>query len=535
MFTRREFIVSGLAAGGIFGCRSIVPSGDGTVRFGVISDTHVTGRESIPELAKAFAFLRDRGVDAVIHCGDITDFGYIHQLEAFAEAWRQEMPSDIPLIPVLGNRDMSDTKRMPESERREKHALLIRSSPAEHVRRILGVDIGDGLRVRTVKGVPVICADWKHENDLEAFLMRHPELRDPSRPFVHAQHPHPCGTIRGERNAYPATCILNMFPKAVSVSGHSHLPYTKKQTFCRREFTAAAAGSHYLGGGEQQTGIREVAILSVWNEGMKMERFDLRSGFHDCPARDFTPPPPPDARVEGSFVFVQWNVGHFVLGQDGEAGARGENAIVRAQAFRRQVAALEADFLGLCEYDPKFRLGGGAAADTAFGDWPYRAEGPYARLNGNSILARSHALSGTRTVRFGGPRYCLACETEIGGARTVLAQTHLDLHDDDARKAQIAALVREFGSLPRVILSGDFNVTGPDEFKPFSDAGFRMANCGDFGTFLTHRRRKTYYSPAIDNVLVRGFDILSARTADDSMLLSDHRILACRLRPRPLP
>ena len=97
------------------------------------------------------------------------------------------------------------------------------------------------------------------------------------------------------------------------------------------------------------------------------------------------------------------------------------------------------------------------------------------------------------------------------------------------------ATIDVFGTPTRKVGCMIFNVTGPDEFKPFSDAGFRMANCGDFGTFLTHRRRKTYYSPAIDNVLVRGFDILSARTADDSMLLSDHRILACRLRPRTLP
>ena len=108
--TRRDFIGLGVAAGLCYGCRNAVAGGV-PVRFGIISDTHVTGPESIEELARAFAFLRDKGVDAVIHCGDMTDFGYIYQLEAFAEAWKRAMPDGIPLIPVLGNRDVTATKR----------------------------------------------------------------------------------------------------------------------------------------------------------------------------------------------------------------------------------------------------------------------------------------------------------------------------------------------------------------------------------------------------------------------------------------
>jgi endonuclease/exonuclease/phosphatase (EEP) superfamily protein YafD len=74
-----------------------------------------------------------------------------------------------------------------------------------------------------------------------------------------------------------------------------------------------------------------------------------------------------------------------------------------------------------------------------------------------------------------------------------------------------------------------------DEFKPFEKVGFRLANGGAFGTFLTHRRRNTAFTPAIDNVLVKGFDILSVRTEDDSMILSDHRMLVCRLRAKGSP
>ena len=121
--TRRRFVGLGLAAGICCGVRGgFAGGGSRAVRFGVVSDTHVTGEASIPELVRAFAFLREKGVDAVIHCGDMTDFGYIDQLEAFAAAWKQAMPPEMPLIPVLGNRDVSATKRMPEAQREADRA-----------------------------------------------------------------------------------------------------------------------------------------------------------------------------------------------------------------------------------------------------------------------------------------------------------------------------------------------------------------------------------------------------------------------------
>ena len=102
------------------------------------------------------------------------------------------------------------------------------------------------------------------------------------------------------------------------------------------------------------------------------------------------------------------------------------------------------------------------------------------------------------------------------------------------RQSQLAELLRQFGDQPNVIVSGDFNQATIDEFDPFVKAGFKLANGGGLGMFLTHRRRKTSFTPAIDNLLVKGFDILSVRTGDDSMILSDHRMLVCRLRARVL-
>jgi endonuclease/exonuclease/phosphatase family metal-dependent hydrolase/predicted phosphodiesterase len=504
----------------------VAPDG---VRFGVITDTHVAGRGSMPELARAFAFMRDKGVDAVLHCGDMTDFGYIDELEAFSEAWKREMPPDVPLVPVLGNRDLSDTKRMSDERRRADRDKLIVSAPEEHLRRVLGLELEDGMRVRIVKGIPVVAMDWGKEHLLEKFMMRHPELRDPLRPFIQVQHRHPGGMLGDAPCNDPATCWLNMFPRSISASGHSHRPFTDRDLFRNGPFTAFGAGSYYLSDGPQQKGIREVSLLTVRSTGMELERFGFHNGFHDVKTVIFPSPPAGDKHVDGSFVFVQWNVGGFTLGQGGFDGGCTKE---RAEAFRLRLDGLGADFLGLSEYDPSFAMADRPVRDLVFGDYPHITAGPRLGLNGTAMLSRRHPLRDIHVHNFHTrkqPRYCTVCEADVDGRRTTFVETHLDL-DAACRKTQIAELLEICGPLQRVMLSGDFNVSTLVEFAPFASSGFKMANGGQLGTFRTHRRRNSGYDPAIDNVMVKGFDIVGAWTADDAMILSDHRILACRLK-----
>ena len=162
------------------------------------------------------------------------------------------MPSDMSLIPVLGNRDVSATKRFPEDKRAADMPKLILSDPAAHVRRMLGIDLNGGVRTVSVRDVNVVAADWGHEGELEKFMSARSELCDPSRPLVHIQHPHPKGVFDHASSNDAATCWLKMFPKAVSISGHSHIPFSHPHSFHAGEFTFVAAGSHYLSGGEQQ-------------------------------------------------------------------------------------------------------------------------------------------------------------------------------------------------------------------------------------------------------------------------------------------
>ena len=544
--TRRGFLGGTLSCGALFAASRLptfadTAAGDGVIRIGIISDTHVTGPESAERLAEALEFFARRRVDAVVHCGDITDLGYVAQLDVFASVWRRTMPAGVPLVAAFGNRDMSDTSKMPEERREADRGRLILADPAAAMKRVCGWSGEFGVRSLEVKGVALVAADWRNEGELERFLSTRPDLRT-AEAIVAVQHPHPAGTVfAAEKGSWMtddgrATCYLKMFPRAWSFSGHSHVPFTSPLGFWRGDFTAAAAGSFYLGPSTASGG-REVSVLTLRGGETELERRDLETGFCETittvparhPAQDWS------RRAPGEFVFAQWNIGHFCFGKRGDTDVPAADSAARAAEYRHQLDALCADCVGVCEFSPKFDTAGGAARNLVFGGYKSFSAGPHQGYQCNAIAASAAgALSNVSVKDFAMRRqkhYRIACEAELGGVRAVVVETHLDLSAEE-RRSQIEELVAEFGGCGRVIVSGDFNVEDGGEFAPFRKAGFALANFGRFGRLNTHRRRRVSATPAIDNVLVKGFDILEADTADDALLLSDHRLLVCRLRAK---
>ena len=494
------------------------------VRFGIVSDTHVTGPECADDLRRMLAFLRAADVDAVLHCGDVTNLGYRRELAAFEAVWDEIMPKDVRFIAAMGNRDLSDTGKFPKERRERERDLLLIGSGREF-----------GIRSFDVNGVGVIAVDWKHEGELEAYMADRPGLRDPSKPLIVIQHPHPRGTVFGATGWMSddgrAGGYLRLFPRALSFSGHSHQPFAKESSLWRGDFSAAAAGSYYLGP-RTASGGREVSVLEVSPRRVVLVRHDLAAGTastNELAAADLKPP---RAKGDGEFTFVQWNIGNFSFGRRGESSVSAEAAPTRAEDYRRFIRALDADFIGLCEFNPVFDRGGGQADALLFGGFASVTCGPHRGYQGNALVAARHALKDVRSRAFARrvqPTYALFAETEIGGRRTTLVQTHLDL-DAAVRATQIAELAELLGNEPRVILSGDFNVSSADEYAPFEAIGLTGANFSRFGTFPTHRRRGFALTPAIDNVFVRGFEFTDVAVGDPSLSLSDHRPLVCTLK-----
>lgn len=525
MICRRDFIRGSSAVAGqiaLFGCRTSARRGPG-VRFGILSDTHVTGSECAAELRRALEFFREADVDAVLHCGDVTDLGYLRELEAFKTVWNEIMPRSTRFIAAMGNRDLSDTGKFPKEKReRERDQLLIGSG------RVFGIRSFD------VNGVNVVAADWKHEGELETYMTAHPELRDPSRPLIVIQHPHPRGTVF-EADGWMADdgragCYLRMFPKAMVFSGHSHVPLNELGSLWRGDFTSAAAGSYYLGPATAQGG-RELSILDVSADGAMLHRYDLSSGETLASELVFASLRCPVSKKAGEIRFVQWNIGNFSFGKHGETAIPAGEADARAGDYRRMIGSLDADIIGLCEFNPAFDKGGGKARGRIFGGFPFFEDGPHQGYQGNAVASRTPVRNVVSRpyVRRIQPTYMLCGETELAGTPVRIVQTHLDL-DAEVRAAQIAELAECLKDEQRVILSGDFNVSSAAEYAPLEAIGLAGANFSRFGTFPTHRRRSFAATPAIDNVFVRGFELTDVAVGDPSLSLSDHRPLVCTLK-----
>ena len=526
LIRRRDFILGSSALAGqaaLFGCRTSAGHGPGA-RFGILSDTHVNGPDCADELRRALELFREADVDAVLHCGDITNLGYLRELETFEAVWSATMPASVRLIAAMGNRDLSDTGKFPKEKReRERDWLLTGSGRAF------------GIRSFDVNGVNVVAADWKHEGGLEAYMTTHPELRDPSKPLVVIQHPHPRGTVF-EASGWMADdgrtgCYLRMFPKAMVFSGHSHVPFCRPGSLWRGDFTSAAAGSFYLGPSTAQGGC-ELSTLDVSSDGATLHRHDLSSGDVLTSEFAFSCLKRPAPKKVGEIRFVQWNIGNFSFGKRGETAIPADESEAQARAYRQMADSFDADVIGLSEFNPSFDRGGGLARDLVFGGFASFADGPHQGYQGNAVASRTslrNVISRpyARRIQL---TYMLRTETKIGGTTVRIVQTHLDL-DAEVRAAQIAELAACLKNEPRVILSGDFNVSSASEYAPLEAIGLVGANFSHFGTLPTHRRRSFALTPAIDNVFVRGFEFTDVAVGDPSLSLSDHRPLVCTLKP----
>ena len=123
---RRSFI-AGLSAAALAPRPAACAAAGGAplLRLGVLSDIHVSVPEIVaadphakPCLGTGAAFeralraFRERGVDAVVIAGDLTEFGLIPELEEVARIWNRVFPGDlgadgrkVEKAFILGNHD----------------------------------------------------------------------------------------------------------------------------------------------------------------------------------------------------------------------------------------------------------------------------------------------------------------------------------------------------------------------------------------------------------------------------------------------
>ena len=236
--SRREFLL-GAAALGLGGWRLFAAplgwkhGGKPNLVFGVVSDTHLRTRHGSsgkpghnwPDkyFAAALEYFKRRGVDAVVHCGDMAHRGQVEEMQFHANAWNRVFgPSGGPVkLFVTGNHDAEGAryggfveKNYPDPAERAKHVLA--TDMAANWERIWGEKY-DGVWHKEVKGYHFFGRNWGVDG---AELVRLVEetgktvrLDDPARPFFFMTHSRPVAPLRKRVSAKR---------NAVSFFGHNH-------------------------------------------------------------------------------------------------------------------------------------------------------------------------------------------------------------------------------------------------------------------------------------------------------------------------
>ena len=322
---RREFILSGLAASFVAGCRTVDLFGRPELTFGVVSDIHVTTPESAARFEKALRYFRGRGADAVMACGDLTDWGVKSGFAYVRAAWQRVFngTATVPLF-CTGNHDFEGfwygdmTMEMHANGYSEDEAIV---RDAGGMKAVWEKTFGEAyapVRVRTVKGYDFVSSEYyaddgKSRPDVAGFMAKNAaRFKNGKKPFFFFQHLPMKGTTidgAGWADGGQGLSVLKDFPNAVAFTGHTHRPFVDERQIWQGAFTAIGTPSlSYPGfpgvhenGGAKRDGTatnamrmiparRELAgtqgfFVSVYADKIVVERRDLEAdGIEAAPA-----------------------------------------------------------------------------------------------------------------------------------------------------------------------------------------------------------------------------------------------------------
>ena len=242
------------------------------LQIGVLSDTHVhlePGDDpakdgSVARFRRALEYFRERKVDGVLVCGDLTDQGLDIELKAVADTWFAvfpdgRLPDGSPVANLMhyGDHDAETRFWNPRKERHLEACARLGVTPV----RSLSVDenrktcweaffheVWLPIQVKRVKGRVFVLAHFMREtagwNEGLAETLASAGVAS-DEPFFFSQHRPFKGTAFAKwgpdsgRNEQ----ALQQYPNAVAFFGHTHYTLTDDRTVLQRGYTAINAGA----------------------------------------------------------------------------------------------------------------------------------------------------------------------------------------------------------------------------------------------------------------------------------------------------
>ena len=281
---------------------SVVPR----LKVGLLSDIHITDRDSTRDFRRALQLFDARQADAVMLTGDITDHGLLSQMKEAAAAWFEVFPDDFRSdggkIARLFHYGDHDTQLSAKARQywvidQGKENDFMMNLGMEKCWAQVWHEKFQPIRYREVKGYQfVLCHHRRgpmnvnpvgnNTPGLEAFLAK--TRFSKNRPFFFCQHRifngtvgrKECDDMRGWDDGI-STKLLSRYPNCVAFCGHGHIPATNETSIWRGAFTAVEIPSLFYA---IETWVPKVKcdhdahqalFMTVYGDRIVIERLDV--------------------------------------------------------------------------------------------------------------------------------------------------------------------------------------------------------------------------------------------------------------------
>ena len=286
------------------------------LRFGVVSDIHLTTPESALTFERALRYFDSRGVDAVVVPGDISDWGLKSGIRYAADAWRRVFPRGIgsggrkvERLFCTGNHDYRGWGYGDMAV--EMHAL---GYSEDEALANLGMkkcweevfeEPFEPFRRRVVNGFEFVSSEYDVRHKAGEWFAANAASFDRERPLFYFTHYPAANTVSstvGRTNLPDMAGVLDKFPNLFAFTGHTHWTLNDERSILQRGYTTVSVPSlsyttipgGYENGSDVRDGESKLAmpridsrfrleeaqgyVVNVHSELIEIERRDFAKG-----------------------------------------------------------------------------------------------------------------------------------------------------------------------------------------------------------------------------------------------------------------